>query len=146
MANVKITELPLLGDQPGGGDLFPIVDIRNTPTTKKITLSGMAQSVVSTGWDVYTDNIYSTGNTVNVNSNLYVTGNTILDNAASFLNNTATINNLLVTGQTEFSGNTLVYDNLTISGVTSFYGITDFYNNLYIDSAITINLLTVTGV
>ena len=70
MANIKISQLPLQGNRPEGNDVFPIVDVStdpNNPVTKKITLSGASQEIVSIGWDVYTGNLYSTGNSININ-------------------------------------------------------------------------------
>lgn len=131
MANIKISELPLQGNRPEGNDVFPIVDVStspNNPVTKKITLSGASQEIVSIGWDVYTGNLYSTGNSININSNLVVTGNSIFNNNVVITGNTNIQNSLSTSGLTTINNNLIVTGNTNISGNTNIVGSTTLRN------------------
>ena len=127
MANIKISQLPLQGNRPEGNDVFPIVDVStnpNNPVTKKITLSGASQEIVSIGWDVYTGNLFSTGNSINVNSNLIITGNSLFNNNVTINGNTNLKNSLSISGLTTINNNLVVTGNTTLTSLNVTNGIT----------------------
>jgi len=127
MANIKISQLPLQGNRPEGNDVFPIVDVStdpNNPVTKKITLSGASQEIVSIGWDVYTGNLFSTGNSININSNLIITGTSLFNNNVTINGNTNLKNSLSISGLTTINNNLVVTGNTTLTSLNVTNGIT----------------------
>jgi len=127
MANIKISQLPLQGNRPEGNDVFPIVDVStdpNNPVTKKITLSGASQEIVSIGWDVYTGNLFSTGNSININSNLIITGTSLFNNNVTINGNTNLKNSLSISGLTTINNNLVVTGNSTLTSLNVTNGIT----------------------
>ena len=127
MANIKISQLPLQGNRPEGNDVFPIVDVStdpNNPVTKKITLSGASQEIVSIGWDVYTGNLFSTGNSININSNLIITGTSLFNNNVTINGNTNLQNSLSISGLTTINNNLVVTGNTTLTSLNVTNGIT----------------------
>jgi hypothetical protein len=120
MANIKISQLPLQGNRPEGNDVFPIVDVStdpNNPVTKKITLSGASQEIVSIGWDVYTGKLFSTGNSININSNLIITGTSLFNNNVTINGNTNLQNSLSISGLTTINNNLVVTGNTTLTSL-----------------------------
>jgi len=127
MANIKISQLPLQGNRPEGNDVFPIVDVStdpNNPVTKKITLSGASQEIVSIGWDVYTGKLFSTGNSININSNLIITGTSLFNNNVTINGNTNLQNSLSISGLTTINNNLVVTGNTTLTSLNVTNGIT----------------------
>jgi hypothetical protein len=148
MTNIKISQLPLQGNRPEGNDVFPIVDVStdpNNPVTKKITLSGASQEIVSIGWDVYTGNLFSTGNSININSNLIITGTSLFNNIVTITNNTNLQNSLSISGLTTINNNLVVTGNSTLNTL-QVTGNTNLQNTLNVSGLTTINNnLNVTG-